>query len=151
MGDMDAERDRAHAGPGEPLLPLCARENSVRYRSVPDGDQAAVQSAEDRLASEEKGGRGLWLVGGKYSIADLACFSWVEWHRWAGVELDAFPGIQKWKGAIEKRPATETGLNVPDKFELREAMKTKEGEEEYAKHHSNWVMQGQKADQEKHR
>ncbi|KAJ4391479.1 Glutathione S-transferase 2 [Gnomoniopsis smithogilvyi] len=109
------------------------------------------QVLEDRLASEEKGGNGLWLVGGKYSIADLACFSWVEWHRWAGVELDGFPQIQTWKKTIEERPATEKGLNVPDKFELREAMKTKEGEEEYAKHHSNWVMQGQKDDQEKHK
>lgn len=96
----------------------------------------------------------MWLVGGKYSIADLACFSWVEWHRWAGVELDVFPKILAWKKAIGERPATEKGLNVPGKFELREAMKTKEGEEEYAKHHSNWVMQGQKhweTDQEKHK
>jgi len=30
-------------------------------------------------------------------------------------------------------------------------MKTKEGEEAYTKHHSSWVMQGQKADQEKHK
>ena len=42
-------------------------------------------------------------------------------------------------------------MNVPDKFEMKEAMKTKEGEEEYAKHHSNWVMQGMKEDQEKHK
>lgn len=109
------------------------------------------QVLEDRLLAESKAREGLWLVGGKYSIADLACFSWVEWHRWAGVELDAFPKIQTWKQAIEGRPATEKGLNVPDTFELRDAMKTKESEEEYAKHHSNWVMQGQKADQEKHR
>lgn len=33
---------------------------------------------------------------------------------------------------------------------MKEAMKTKEGEEEYAKHHSNWVMLGMKEDQEKH-
>ncbi|KAI9699570.1 MAG: hypothetical protein M1820_007068 [Bogoriella megaspora] len=109
------------------------------------------QVLEDRLESQEKKGQGLWTVGGKYSIADLACFSWVEWHAWAGVPLDKFPKIQKWKAVIEERPATEKGVNIPDAFELREAMKTKEGEEEYAKHHSNWVMQGQKADQEKHK
>lgn len=108
------------------------------------------QVLEDRLEAQENAGKGLWLVGGKYTVADLACFSWIEWHRWAGVELDKFSRTRKWKSEIEKRPATEKGLNVPDKFELREAMKTKEGEEEYAKHHSNWVMQGQRADQEKH-
>ncbi|KAG8627538.1 hypothetical protein KVT40_005021 [Elsinoe batatas] len=65
---------------------------------------------EDRLAKE-----GDWLVGGKYSIADIA------------------------------------GLNVPDKFELRDAMRSKEGEEEYARYHSGWVMKGQEKDQETHK
>lgn len=42
------------------------------------------------------------------------------------------------------------GLDVPDKFEMKEKMRSKEGEEEYAKMHSNWVMQGMKEDREKH-
>lgn len=111
------------------------------------------QVLEDRLEAQAQQGDGglCWVVGGKYTIADLACFSWVEWHRWAGMALDKLPRIQKWKGAIEQRPATEKGLNVPEPFEMREAMKTKEGEEAFAKHHSNWVMQEQKADQERHK
>ncbi|PSK51621.1 hypothetical protein B9Z65_2888 [Elsinoe australis] len=109
------------------------------------------QVLEDRLSAQEAQGRSLWIVGGKYTIADVASFSWVEWHQWAGVPLEKFPKIQKWKREIEARPATERGLNVPDKFELREAMKTKEGEEEYAKHHSNWVMKGQEEEREKHK
>ena len=52
---------------------------------------------------------------------------------------------------IQQRPAVDRGVNVPDKFEMKEKMRTKEGEEEYAKHHSNWVMQGMKEDQEKHK
>lgn len=52
--------------------------------------------------------------------------------------------------AINARPATQKGVNIPDKFEMKEAMKTKEGEEAYAKHHSNWVMRNQEADQGKH-
>jgi len=40
---------------------------------------------------------------------------------------------------------------VPEPFKMKEKMKTKEGEEEYAKYHSNWVMQGQNADQENHK
>lgn len=51
---------------------------------------------------------------------------------------------------IAARPAVQKGVNIPEEFEMKRAMKTKEGEEEYAKHHSGWVMQGQKADQEKH-
>ena len=108
------------------------------------------QVLEDRLVSQEAAGQGLWLVGGKYSIADLASFSWVNWAEWAGVLLETFPKVQKWLDTIGEREPTKRGVNIPEKFEMKEAMKTKEGEEEYAKHHSNWVLQGQKADQEKH-
>ena len=52
---------------------------------------------------------------------------------------------------IQERPATKKGVIIPDgSFEMKEKLKTKEGEEEYAKHHSNWVMKGQDADQKKH-
>ena len=67
------------------------------------------------------------------------------------METKPFPNVEKWMDTISKRPAVEKGVNVPEKFEMKEAMKTKEGAEEYAKHHSNWVMTGQKADQEKHK
>ena len=109
----------------------------------------------DRLEAQKAAGHGLWLVGGKYSIADLACFSWVNWAEWAlGREWskgDPFPALQAWLAEIEKRPAIKKGVNVPDEFEMKEAMKTAEGEREYAKHHGSWVIQGQKADQEKHK
>lgn len=109
------------------------------------------QVLEDRLAAQEAEGKGLWMVGGKYTIADLACFSWVNWAEWAGIPTKPFPKIEKWMGTINERPATQKGVNIPEPFAMKEAMKTKEGEEEYAKHHSNWVMNGMKADQEKHK
>lgn len=52
---------------------------------------------------------------------------------------------------IAARPATQKGVNIPEPFEMKEKLKTKEGEDEYAKYHSNWVMQGQKADQAKYK
>jgi len=109
------------------------------------------QVLDERLAAQEKAGQGLWLVGGKYTIADLCCFSWVNWAEWAGVPTKQCPKLQQWLETIQKRPAVQKGVDIPEKFEMKEAMKTKEGEEEYAKHHSNWVMQGQEADQEKHK
>ncbi|KAF2766542.1 glutathione S-transferase [Teratosphaeria nubilosa] len=130
------------------------------YRYAPTKIQYAIdryqtetkrlyQVLNDRLKAERAAGRGLWLVGGRYSIADLCCFSWVNWAEWAGVETKAFPELGEWMGVIQRRPAVEKGVDIPDKFEMKEAMKTKEGEEEYAKHHSNWVMQGMKEDSEK--
>lgn len=38
-------------------------------------------------------GNGPWIVGDKLTIADLACFSWINWAEWAGVELDDFPYV----------------------------------------------------------
>ena len=52
---------------------------------------------------------------------------------------------------IQQRPAIERGVNVPEKFEMKEKMKSKEAEEEFAKHHSQWVMQGMMEDEEKHK
>jgi glutathione S-transferase len=43
------------------------------------------------------------------------------------------------------------GLNVPEPFAMKEKMKSKEGEEEFAKFHSGWVMKGQDKDQETHK
>ncbi|GAB7347563.1 hypothetical protein MBLNU459_g4452t2 [Dothideomycetes sp. NU459] len=105
----------------------------------------------DRLKVQKAARLGLWLVGGKYTIADLACFSWVNWAEWAGVDTQPYPEIVEWMEAINARPATVKGCNIPDKFEMKEAMKTKEGEEDYTKHHSTWVMKGQEEDQKKHK
>jgi glutathione S-transferase len=106
---------------------------------------------DTRLEAQESGGQGQWLVGGKYSIADLACFSWVNWAEWAGVETAKFPALQSWLETIQQRPAVVKGVDVPEKFEMKEKMRSKEGEEAFAKHHSAWVMQGMKDDKEKHK
>lgn len=74
-------------------------------------------------------------------------FSWINWAEWAGVPTDKFPTIERWMAAIQARPATETGVNVPEEFAMKKAMKTPEGAEEYGKMHSNWVMQGQSEEQ----
>ncbi|KAM3078347.1 Glutathione S-transferase 2 [Clarireedia jacksonii] len=93
---------------------------------------------------------GPWIVGNKCTIADLACFSWVNWAEWAGVDISEFTELKDWLERINNRPAVAKGLNVPEPFKMKEMMKSKEGEEEYSKHHSNWVMKGQESDQAKH-
>lgn len=52
------------------------------------------QVLNDRLQGQDGG----WLVGGKFSVADLCCFSWVNWAEWAGVPTKTFPAVQKWYG-----------------------------------------------------
>jgi len=94
---------------------------------------------------------GPWIVGDKCTIADIACFSWVNWAEWAGVSLDEFPETRGWLWRINERPAVARGLDVPEPFKMKEMMKSKEGEDEYAQYHSSWVMKGQEKDQEGHK
>lgn len=56
---------------------------------------------------------GAYLVGDKYSIADIASFSWVNVAYFAGVDLDSFPHLHKWWEKIAARPAVKAGLAVP--------------------------------------
>ncbi|KAF2867431.1 glutathione S-transferase II [Massariosphaeria phaeospora] len=76
-----------------------------------------------------------YLVGNKYSIADIASFGWVNTLRFAGVELDDFPNLKAWSERINARPAVQKGLAVPQKitFGNDTYLKRLEEDEEYAK------------------
>ena len=54
-----------------------------------------------------------WLAG-DYSIADIANWSWVSIHAWAGVELDGLEHLTRWKDALKERPAVQRGRAVPE-------------------------------------
>ncbi len=49
----------------------------------------------------------------EYSIADIANFSWVRAHEWAGVSLDGLTHLSRWLSTVAARPAVERGLAVP--------------------------------------
>ncbi|OZJ04229.1 hypothetical protein BZG36_02960 [Bifiguratus adelaidae] len=98
---------------------------------------------ENHLAQGNK-----YLVGDQYTIADIANFSWIRSHDWAGVSIEGLPNLERWIKDIESRPAVQKGLNVPDKD-----MKTlhggdKQKMEEFAKAASDWIMKGNKKDVE---
>jgi len=65
---------------------------------------------EDGLANS-KGG---WLVGDKFSVADINVYPWIKSHVWAGVDIAKFPKLQKWLAAIDARPGVQKGLQVPN-------------------------------------
>jgi glutathione S-transferase len=48
-----------------------------------------------------------------YSIADIASWPWVRLYGWAGVSIDDMPNLQRWFEAIAKRPAVQTGAEIP--------------------------------------
>ena len=113
------------------------------------------QVLNDRLAAQRAthsvpDGEAAYLVGNKYTLSDICVFSWVNWGEWAGVEPSAFPEIKTWLETIEKRPAVNKGMNVPDDFtKMKETMKDKKKSEEYAKQSSGWIMKGMKDEEQK--
>ncbi|KAJ5683778.1 uncharacterized protein N7477_000123 [Penicillium maclennaniae] len=55
-----------------------------------------------------------YLAGSKYTIADIANFSWVRSAPDAlEIDLSEFPALKKWVDEIGKRAAVQKGLDVP--------------------------------------
>ncbi|CAK1364507.1 unnamed protein product [Cercospora beticola] len=72
-----------------------------------------------------------YLVGDKYSIADIANFSWVNVAYIAGVNLENFPNLYKWWERINARPAVKRGVAIPEESSLtNEAYKRRLKEED---------------------
>lgn len=75
-----------------------------------------------------------YLVGpgrGKYSIADIANFGWVNVCYLASIDLERFPNLHKWWERVEARPAVRKGTSVPTESRLvnrayKERMQTEE-------------------------
>ncbi|KAJ9486796.1 hypothetical protein VN97_g6540 [Penicillium thymicola] len=57
---------------------------------------------------------GAYLAGSRYTIADIANFTWVRTGP-ASLEIDLseFPALKKWVEIIDQRDAVQTGSNVP--------------------------------------
>jgi GST-like protein len=53
-----------------------------------------------------------------FSIADIANWCWIRFHKNAEIELDNFPNLARWAAALESRPACAKGVNVPERMLL---------------------------------
>lgn len=61
-----------------------------------------------------------WIMGDQYTIADIACFPWVRgvdvfYGGREVLELASFPAVMDWLARAVARPASERGLNVPQR------------------------------------
>lgn len=55
---------------------------------------------------------------GEYSIADIANYTWVSMHAWAGLSLDQQPRLAAWVERMRERPAVARGMQVPEALDL---------------------------------
>jgi GST-like protein len=59
-----------------------------------------------RLAESE------YVGCGEYTIADIAVMPWLRTAERQGVNMDDYPNVKRWFGALNERPAVQRGLQV---------------------------------------
>lgn len=105
---------------------------------IPYGIKRYIEETERLYSVLEDGlsaGKGEWLVGDKYSIADINVAPWVFSHWWAGVDVSKFPKLAAWVKRIQARPAVKLGRNVPSEPRTP----SKEDEEKSYKEAGEWI------------
>ncbi len=113
------------------LGPMQGQAN-VFFRYFPEKIQPAIDryQNETRRLYEVLDGQlaGRDFLCDEYSIADIANFSWVYAHGWAGVSLDGLSNLSDWLERMKQRPAVQRGLDVPEPLNLTQASDEKQEE-----------------------
>ncbi len=104
--------------------PMMGQAN-VFFRYFPEKYQPAIDRYQnegrrlfevlDRQLSEHE-----WLAG-DYSIADIANWCWVRSHTWSGISVAGLDHLQRWMQVMDKRPACQRGVEVPDRTDHDDA------------------------------
>ena len=92
--------------PGRTTTSRSTRRRRSRTRSTatcgrPGGSTRVLNK---RLADRE-------FIAGDYSIADMACYPWIQPER-QGQDIDDFPHLTRWNAAITARPAVRARLRA---------------------------------------
>lgn len=61
----------------------------------------------------------VWLAGDEYTIADIACISWISRHERQGQDLTDFPNLKRWYEAMMERPAVKRGMAVAEDLDQK--------------------------------
>ncbi|GAA5889576.1 hypothetical protein JCM6882_007073 [Rhodosporidiobolus microsporus] len=98
---------------------------------------------EAHFAGTKDGVKKDWLVGHKYTIADMCTQPWIRVAFWAGVDIEPYPHLKQWIDRIEQRPATQAALKIPEQDMATKLRNDPEAQEKAAKEASAWIMKGQ--------
>ena len=87
---------------------------NVFFRYFPEKLQGAIdryQHETRRLYEvlDRRLGEAEYLAG-DYSIADIACWPWINTHERHRIDLAAYPAVNNWFERIRTRPATERAM-----------------------------------------
>lgn len=54
-----------------------------------------------------------YVVGDKFTIADISLLGWANIATFSGIDIDQFPNVKAWLERVLERPAVKKGLAVP--------------------------------------
>jgi glutathione S-transferase len=69
-----------------------------------DETKRLLDVLESRLSKAD------WLAGDKYTLADIASYSWARGIGIIELSLDDWPGVSKWSKRIGERPAVKKAM-----------------------------------------
>jgi GST-like protein len=94
------------------LGPMAGQAHHFRRYAAPDQDYARGRYEAEcvRLYGVlDAALAGSPYLAGDYSIADIACWTWVWYHPMHGIDLGRFRNVASWYDAIGARPAVRRG------------------------------------------
>ncbi|GAA5827380.1 hypothetical protein JCM11251_003787 [Rhodosporidiobolus azoricus] len=71
------------------------------------------QVLDDHLSGKLTGRKRDFIVGDKFSLADMTAEPWTRCAFWGGLSLDDYPSVQAWIDRIEAIPFVQAALKVP--------------------------------------
>ena len=74
---------------------------------IPYAIERYTREAERLLDVLDRRLAGREFIAGDYSIADMACYPWVDPYSKAPLDLEPFAEVRRWRDAIAARPATK--------------------------------------------
>ncbi|TFF35824.1 glutathione S-transferase family protein [Pseudomonas sp. RIT623] len=85
-----------------------------RHGSTSDNREALQRYTREALrlygVVEQQLAERPFIAGERYSIADIALFTWLRSHEELGLDLQPFPEVRDWLEQIAQRPAVRLGL-----------------------------------------
>lgn len=53
-----------------------------------------------------------WLAARQYTIADMACFPWIQTWKAQGIPIGEYPHVRAWYERLKQRPALRRGMDL---------------------------------------
>ncbi|AWV08784.1 glutathione S-transferase C-terminal domain-containing protein [Marilutibacter maris] len=63
-----------------------------------------------------------FIAGPQYTIADMACYPWIDPYDKAPMDLSDYPNLRRWRSAIAERPGTVRAYEVADRHRVQREM-----------------------------